>query len=84
MLSWFSNPVPRPVAVHCQCSEPTLEPLLVDQPRSHDVPTLGDGVRGGNFESVGTARVTVLPESMYGHCTFFMDIGPSCSPVTLI
>ena len=32
-------PVPCPAALHCQCSESTLEPLLVDQPRSHDVPT---------------------------------------------
>ena len=35
VLSWFSNPVPRPVTVHCQCSDSTLEPLLVDQPRSN-------------------------------------------------
>ena len=36
---WFSNPVLRPLTV--QCSDSSLEPLLVDQPRNHDVPTPG-------------------------------------------
>ena len=35
------TPFSRPVAVHCQCSDSGLEPLLVDQPRNLDVPTPG-------------------------------------------
>ena len=41
VLSWFSSPTPRPVAVHCQCADSSPEPLLVDQPRSHEVPSPG-------------------------------------------
>ena len=41
VLSWFSSSAPRPVTVHCQCSDSSLEPLLMVQPRNHDVPTPG-------------------------------------------
>ena len=39
--SSFSSPAPRPVTAHCQCSDSSLESMLVDQPQSHDVPTPG-------------------------------------------
>ena len=43
VLSWLSSPDPGLVAVSCQCSDSSYEPLLVDQPRSHDVPAKGVG-----------------------------------------
>ena len=43
VLSWLSSPDPGPMAVSCQCPDSSCEPLLVDQPRNHDVPAQGVG-----------------------------------------
>ena len=36
--SSFSSPAPRPVTAHCQCSDSSLDSMLVDRPQSHDDP----------------------------------------------